>query len=565
MTDGDGALVIGVALEVLAMTVGVTAAGEEPLHAATPISPAKTARTPDTVRNGRFMGAPKPTVGNESRARKGMDLTLRGEGQRTGRERSALGKTFQGAVLALHTEAGTAPQSHEGRDAMRRRIIRLSTAVTALAILLFGLPLGIGLTRYFISEQHRTLRDEATGIAVEVSGDQGLRQLPANANADSVRQFAVYAPGRVKIAGNAPADATALVGSALRGAALDGQIDGRYAVAVPVTDGNTVVGAVLATESDAFVSTPIAVTWSAMAALAFVALVVSWLLGRRQARVLARPLEDLARVAERLGDGDFSVRTVAVGMTEIDSVNRSINRTAARLGELLDRERTYTADASHQLRTPLTGLRFQLEAALEDPTADPRQAIRDALATTDRLEATITDLLALARDTPSTGEPLDINSLITDVRERWHGPLAQQGRPFHIAVAHLDGSSRASRAAVSQILDVLLDNAYHHGRGEVHVAVRNSIDTIAIDVTNQGPAISVGGAELFQRRSSTAAGHGIGLALARTLANAEGGRLTLSAPTPTFTLLLPRQVTHPPGTHKPGFGFAEAGGDPHRG
>ncbi len=423
---------------------------------------------------------------------------------------------------------------------MRRRIIRLNTAVTAVAILLFGLPLAIGLTWYFASEQHRSLHDAAAGVAVAVSGDQGLRQLPANANAEGSRRFAVYDPGGTKIAGEVPAASAALVDAALRGSLVDGQIDGRYAIAVPVTDGNTVVGAVMATESDALLSIQVAVTWGAMTALALVALIVSWLLGRRQARALTRPLEDLVRVAERLGDGDFGVRTVPVGMTEIDSVNLSINRTAVRLGELLDRERTYTADASHQLRTPLTGLRFQLEAALEDPSTDARQAIRDALVTTDRLETTITDLLALARDTPSTGEPLDINLVIRDVQERWRGPLAQQGRPIHTSVARLDGTSRASGAAVSQILDVLLDNAYRHGLGEVHVTVRNAVDSIAIDITNQGPVITGGGQELFQRRSSAAAGHGIGLALARTLANAEGGRLKLSRPTPTFTLLLPQ-------------------------
>lgn len=422
---------------------------------------------------------------------------------------------------------------------MRRRIIRLSTAVTAVAILLFGLPLAIGLTRYFISEQHRSLHDAAAGIAVAVSGDQGLRQLPANANADATRQFAIYDPAGSRIAGDAPAASAALVNTALRGTVVDGQIDGRYAVAVPVTDGNNVVGVVLATQSDALLSTPVAVTWGAMIALALVALIVSWLLGRRQARLLARPLEDLAQVAERLGDGDFGVRTVPVGMPEIDSLNLSINRTAVRLGELLDRERTYTADASHQLRTPLTGLRFQLEAALEDPTTDPRQAIRDALVTADRLESTITDLLSLARDTPSTGEPLDINSIVLEVQERWRGPLALQGRPVHTVVARLDGATRASRAAVGQILDVLLDNAYRHGTGELLVTVRDAIDTIAIDVTNQGPVITGGGRELFGRRTSGSTGHGIGLALARTLANAEGGRLTLSAPTPTFTLLLP--------------------------
>ncbi len=422
---------------------------------------------------------------------------------------------------------------------MRRRIIRLSTAVTLVAVVLFGLPLAIGLTRYFASEEHRRLHDLAAGIAVEVSGDQGLRRLPSNANADAARRFAVYDLKGSKLAGEAPEANGGLVDAALGGHVVDGRLAAGYAVAVPVTDGNTVVGAVLATETDAPLTTTVTVTWAAMAALAVVALMVSWALGRRQARLLTRPLEDLAAAAERLGEGDFGVRTTAVGITEIDSVNRSINRTAVRLGALMDRERTYTADASHQLRTPLTGLRLQLESALEDPAADPRQAIRDALVTTDRLETTITDLLALARDTAIAGPALDLESLVRDLLDRWRGALAQQGRPLHARVAHLEHTSRASSAAVGQILDVLLDNACRHGHGEVLVVVRNAIDTIAIDVTNQGPAITGGGQELFRRRSDGDAGHGIGLALARRLADAEGGRLTLSESTPTFTLLLP--------------------------
>jgi signal transduction histidine kinase len=395
------------------------------------------------------------------------------------------------------------------------------------------------------------LHDAAAGIAVAVSGDQGLRQLPADANADpGRREIAVYDVHGGRLAGVAVVPSADLVASALHGKVVDRRIDGRYAVALPVTDGNTVVGAVLASQPDRLLSTPVAVTWGGMAVLAVLALTVSRLLGRRQAQVLTRPLEDLVRVAERLGDGDFGVRSVAVGVTEIDSLSRSINRTADRLGALLERERTYTADASHQLRTPLTGLRFQLEAALGDPTADPQRAIRDALETTDRLEKTITDLLSLARDIPRSGAPLDLGSLVADVTARWRGPLAQQGRPIHIAVARLEDRTPASGAAVTQILDVLLDNAYRHGAGEVVVAVRSAIDTIAIDVSNQGPVIADGQA-LFLRRSDQSSGHGIGLALARTLANAEGGRLNLSAHTPTFTLLLPVLTEAAAGEAKP--------------
>lgn len=423
---------------------------------------------------------------------------------------------------------------------MRRRIIRLSTAVTLVAIVLFGLPLAIGLTRYFIADQHRQLHDLASAVAVQVSGDQGLRQLPANARTDPTHQFAVYDPSGTKIAGDAPPGSADLVNSALGGHLSEGALDNKYAVAVPVTDGNTVVGAVLATAPDPPVPGTVAVTWAVMAALAVIALTLSWLLGRRQARVLTRPLEELANFAERLGDGDLGVRTIAAGIDEIDSVNRSINRTAVRLGALLDRERTYTADASHQLRTPLTGLRLQLEAALEDPAADPREAIQAALLTTDRLERTITDLLALARDTPTTVTPLDLPALIHDLQGRWHGPFAQKGRPVHTTIEPSQSTSYASPAAVSQILDVLLDNAYHHGSGEVRLTVRNAINAVAIDVTNDGPPITTDRRLLFQRRTSGAASHGIGLSLAQTLAHAEGGRLTLTAATPTFTLLLPQ-------------------------
>jgi len=89
----------------------------------------------------------------------------------------------------------------------------------------------------------------------------------------------------------------------------------------------------------------------------------------------------------------------------------------------------------------------------------------------------------------------------------------------------------------------LLDNAAVHGRGAVTVSVRDAAGALAVDVADEGPGIEVADAELFVRRSSRAAGHGIGLALARSLAEAEGGRLRLTRPSPpTFTLLLPVQA-----------------------
>jgi signal transduction histidine kinase len=211
---------------------------------------------------------------------------------------------------------------------------------------------------------------------------------------------------------------------------------------------------------------------------------------------------------------------------------------------MLARERSFSADASHQLRTPLTGLRLRLEAALDRPGQDLRQAITDGIAAADRLEQTIEELLALARDTRSSNTaPLDLPALLEEIEAGWHDRLAAQDRKLHVAVDPHAPVSLASTAAVRQVLTVLLDNAATHGSGTVSVAVRNAVDALAIDVSDEGAGITAPEPELFTRRSRLAEGHGIGLALARSLAEAEGGRLRLTRPAPpTFTLLVPAQA-----------------------
>lgn len=144
----------------------------------------------------------------------------------------------------------------------------------------------------------------------------------------------------------------------------------------------------------------------------------AWLIARRQARGLAVPLEHLSLAAGRLGEGDFSVRTRPEHIPEIDAVGESLNTTAARLDDLLARERAFSADASHQLRTPLAGLRLRLEAALERPDTELRPAIHASLREADRLEQTIDELLALARDIRGTAvQPLEPDALLAEIEQ----------------------------------------------------------------------------------------------------------------------------------------------------
>jgi signal transduction histidine kinase len=331
--------------------------------------------------------------------------------------------------------------------------------------------------------------------------------------------------------------------AALHGETSNKDLNGELVVAVPVTHDTDVIGAVRAARPVMAVYRQVALAWLGMLGLGGLAIGMVWLVARRQARRLARPLEELSEAARRLGQGDFSVRTTPAAIPEIDSVGSALNSTAGRLDDMLARERSFSADASHQLRTPLTGLRLRLEAALEHPDQDLRLAITDGIAAADRLEQTIEELLALARDTRSSNTtPLDLPVLLDEIEVGWHDRLAAQDRELHVAVDPLAPVSLASTAAVRQVLTVLLDNATH-GSGTVSVAVRNAADALAIDVSDEGAGITAAEPELFTRRSRLADGHGIGLALARSLAEAEGGRLRLTRPAPpTFTLLVPAQA-----------------------
>jgi signal transduction histidine kinase len=308
-----------------------------------------------------------------------------------------------------------------------------------------------------------------------------------------------------------------------------------------VTHSADVIGAVLVTGPRRAVLGEVVLVWAGMAGLALAAVAIAWLVGRRQARRLAGPLEDLEDRARLLGDGDFSVRSRRGGIEEIDSVGAALDATAARLDDMLARERAFSADASHQLRTPLAGLRLRLEAALEQPDEDLRPAIAASLADADRLEVTIEELLTLAHvGQGGQAGPIDVRALLGELSPEWGARLALHGRDLQVHVEPGTPDAWASTAAVRQVLAVLLDNATTHGGGTVTVSAREAAGAVGIDVCDEGPGVPAADAGLFARRADRRDGHGIGLALARRLAEAAQGRLELQrASPPVFTLLLP--------------------------
>jgi signal transduction histidine kinase len=428
---------------------------------------------------------------------------------------------------------------------LRRRVQAAIVVVTGAAVLMFAIPLGVAVQHTYRAEAVTALQRDATRITTVVpdtiATDGGTVRLPAGLAPGLT--IGIYAPDGRRLQGSGPDHSAAAV------AAKDGRLheaveSGRLAVSAPVSSDQTVAAVVRVDLAYASVTDRVWRTWLGMAALAALILVLAAAMAGRLAARVAAPLERLTGTADALGAGDFSIRAQRSGIREADS-------TAQRLGVLLDRERSFSTRVSHQLRTPLTALLLGLESALSRPGADLDAAVRTALRRAEHLESTIGDLLSLSRHTRPGAEPLDVSALLAGVRDRWDGTFADHGRDLVVTAEPDLPTAYASAAAVRQIVDVLVGNALAHGAGRTRVAVSDLGAGMVVTVSDDGPGLTGDPEAAFAPRADRPGTHGIGLALARSLAEAEGGRLLVrrAAPRPMFGLLLP--LADSPGAESP--------------
>lgn len=415
--------------------------------------------------------------------------------------------------------------------------------VTVLAVVLFGIPLGLASARLYRGREVTRLQREATraAAALPTGGLQSKDPIELPRTSSRV-QLALYDVSGRRVAGRGPSAGGPVVTTALKGMVSDGHNGTWLAVAIPILDEEQTVGAARAAIAWDDVADATHNSWMLMAAFGLGAIAFAGAIARWQSSRLVAPVHAVADLAIRLGNGDFTARLAPSGIAELDRAADALNRTAERLGDLLARERAFTADVSHQLNTPLTSLRLGLESALMMPGDDTISSVELALTEVDRLQTTVATLLAVARDVPlAGGATCDVAAICNELADRRRGLLATAGRPLR---AELDADLPPARCpgdVLREILTVLMDNARMHGAGAVTMSARRAGSGVVIDVTDEGKGVSGDVGHLFQRRSPQAAGHGIGLALARSLAEAHGARLEVTAAgsRPVFTVALP--------------------------
>ncbi|WP_040422637.1 sensor histidine kinase [Actinopolymorpha alba] len=435
---------------------------------------------------------------------------------------------------------------------MRRRVVHVAVVAAMIALVLLAVPLAVAIQTSSFAEARGQLERAALTAAVHVdpkfmAGD--AVKLPPQERGTRVGVYDLS--GRLRD-GRGPMDADSLTRQALSAVVARGQSDDELVVVVPVLTADRVIGVVRASAGTENVWRRVVLAWLGLTSLALVALATGVLVARRQARTLTAPLEELSAKARAVASGDLTARADPSAIAEIDQVGRTQNTMVEHLTQLLEHERHFSANASHQLRTPLAGLQLGLEAAAGDPDANLRAAVEEALEESRHLQRTVDEVLRLARAGPgphvlSTSRPVD--DLVESVERRWQGAFAAEDRQLGFSVERASGSLLVPGRIAEQALDVLLDNALRHGRGAVKVTVREPDGAVAIDVADEG-SLALDPRVVFKRGATGGAGSGIGLTLAREMAEAAGGRLTLTRATPTtFTLLLPSSSMGPAADH----------------
>jgi signal transduction histidine kinase len=425
--------------------------------------------------------------------------------------------------------------------------------VLLLAIIALGVPLAINLSARVNAEVRTQAQAQADLVAATAadlltpSRRSDLHTLAATA-ANSIRGriLIVNREGGVLVDSAGPAqvgssyESRPEVQQALAGSQVQRR---RYsktlgqeilATAVPIISNDRPVGAVRVTQSVAALHAAVRRVELGLVVIGVIVLALGLFAGALIAAQVGRPLKRLEEVARRVTRGDLRARAKLEGSREQRSLASSFNEMTDRIARLLSAQRDFVADASHQLRTPLTGLRLRLEEAKAIGSGPAEPEIEAAIAEVDRLSHTVQELLLLSRagERQVAGAALDVQEVASSALERWRADASERGIDLEHLIDAPPKLAWAARPDVERALDALIENALRYSPSVSTVTIVSGRDRI--DVLDRGPGIADDELEVvFERfhrgRCGRAGppGNGLGLSIARELIREWGGDVVL--------------------------------------
>jgi signal transduction histidine kinase len=411
---------------------------------------------------------------------------------------------------------------------VRRRLVSSTFLVVMMVVILLGVPLAVLEVRSVDTSTKTVLATEARMLATTVSMQVSKASLDGTNSGplgsyvpDMQKMIAPNHDARIEVDGQSPMQ-------------VNGLPPGAPTFSVTYELGNVLrnVGVHVTVRTlRAPADAQIRKTMYLIGGVALAVLVAATGLAYLQARRLTKPLEELAATAERLGSGDPRPRHRRYGISELDRVAEVIDSSADRISTMLGSERRLAAEASHELRTPLAALSMRLEEIIT--LADDPQTVRDeaevALSQVERLTDVVQRLLTTARThrRSDLAVPIEVDTVIRQQVHEWR-PAYQSMRRGIVVSGERRLMAMATPGAFSQILSTLLENSLIHGAGTVTVHTRAVGGSVVIEVGDEGEGIAPDlEVKLFERGASSRGSTGLGLAVARELAEADGGRLNL--------------------------------------
>jgi two-component system, OmpR family, sensor kinase len=436
---------------------------------------------------------------------------------------------------------------------LRTRLTIAVAYLLLLSLIAFGVPLGVSLGDRVDAEVKAQARSQADLVAASAPELLAKSQRPTlqrlvTSSAESQRGRVIVGNGAGTVIADSagPGEVGANyasrpeIAAALRGETFQRSRNSRtlgediLATSVPILRAGRPVGAVRVTQSTSAVQRATRRSIIGLVVLGAVVLLLGLIAAAMIARGTSRPIGRLEDAARRVEQGDMTATAAVEGSSEQRSLAQSFNRMTARLGRMLRGQQEFVADASHQLRTPLTGIRLQLEELREAATAGARRDEIDAgLREVDRLSEIIDELLILSRagERESPGEEFDVAQAADRARERWTKTADDAGIDLARDSIGESGSCWCVRADFDRALDALIENAIRYSpRGsEVRIVTVPG----RIEVLDGGPGLEPGEEdavfERFHRGSASRGvrGTGLGLPIARELAGEWGGSVRI--------------------------------------